>query len=127
MAFDLGLLLAERGDRAGAEQALRAALRADPRFGAAALNLAVLVGERSPAEAASLAGRAASLAPDDPRAAWTHAYYQWKAGDRAGSRATLRALLARDPGHAEARALLAEIDADPVRRGGGGRPAPRGP
>jgi Flp pilus assembly protein TadD len=110
IAFNLGLLLAERGDRAGAEAMLRAALRADPRMAPAAFNLAVMVGERKPAEAVPLARRAAELRPDDARYAWTLGFYQARAGDRKGAAATLRALLSAHPGHAEARALLAEVE-----------------
>jgi Flp pilus assembly protein TadD len=111
VAFNLGLLLAERGDRAGAEGMLRAALKADPLLAPAAFNLAVLVGERSPAEAVTLARRAAELRPDDARYAWTLAYYQARAGQREAAVATLRALLAARPDHAEARALLADLEA----------------
>jgi tetratricopeptide (TPR) repeat protein len=118
IAFNLGLLLAERGDRAGAEGMLRAALRADPQLAPAAFNLAVLVGERSPAEAAGLARRAAALRPDDERYAWTLAFYQARAGDLAGARTTLEALLRANPGNAQARQLLAEVES---RRGGAGR------
>jgi tetratricopeptide (TPR) repeat protein len=110
IAFNLGLLLAERGDRAGAEAMLRAALRADPRMAAAAFNLAVMVGERKPAEAVPLARKAAELRPGDARYAWTLGYYQARAGDRKGAAATLRALLAAHPEHAEARALLADVE-----------------
>jgi len=50
---------------------------------AAAYNLAVLVAE-NPKEAASLAGRAAGIAPGDPRYAFTQAFYLEKAGDADG-------------------------------------------
>ena len=110
IAFNLGLLLAERGDRAGAEAMLRAALRADPGLAPAAFNLAVIVGERKPAEAVPLARQAAGLRPDDARYAWTLAYFQARAGDRKGAASTLRALLAVHPEHAEARALLADVE-----------------
>jgi Flp pilus assembly protein TadD len=110
IAFNLALLLAERGDRAGAEKLLRAAVRADPRFAPAAFNLAVLVGERDPREAVPLARKAAELRPDDARYAWTLAFYQARTGDLDGARTTLRALLTIHPDHAEARALLADVE-----------------
>jgi Flp pilus assembly protein TadD len=110
IAFNLGLLLAERNDRAGAEEMLRAALSADPRLAPAAFNLAVLVGERKPSEAVSLARTAAQLRPDDVRYAWTLGYYQSRAGDLEGAEGTLRALLAAHPEHVESRALLAEVE-----------------
>ncbi len=109
LAFNLGLLLAERGKPAEAETALRAALAADPRMAPAALNLAVLVGETRPAEAVPLARQAAALRPDDPRSAWTLAYYQQRAGDLRGAESTLDALLRSHPDYADAYGLLAEI------------------
>jgi Tfp pilus assembly protein PilF len=109
LAFNLGLLLAERGKPAEAEAALRAALAADPRMAPAALNLAMLVGETRPAEAVSLARQAAALRPDDPRSAWTLAYYQQRAGDLPGAEKTLDALLRAHPDYADAYGLLAEI------------------
>ena len=109
IAFNLGLLLAERGDRAGAEGMLRAALRADPRMAPAAFNLAVLVGERKPAEAAALARTATELRPGDGRYAWTLGFYQARAGDLKGAAATLEALIAAQPGQADAYPLLADV------------------
>ena len=93
--FNLGLLLAERQRPAEARAALRRALELDPRNAAAAYNLAVLVAQASPKEAATLAGRAAALAPQDPRYAFTQAFYLEKAGDAAGGGA--RAAGARRP------------------------------
>jgi Flp pilus assembly protein TadD len=56
-----------------------------------------------------LARRAATLRPRDPRYAWTLGYYQVRAGDLSGAAATLEALLAVSPGHAETYGLLAEV------------------
>ncbi len=120
IALNLGLLLAERGNPVEAEQMLHAALAADPTLAPAAFNLAVLVGERSPAEAMELARRAVSLRPEDPRYAWTFAYYQSRAGDLAGAAATLERLLAAHPGMDNARALQAEVR-ERQRRGSRGR------
>jgi Tfp pilus assembly protein PilF len=109
VAFNLGLLLAEEGKPAEAEKSLRAALKADPTLAAAAYNLAVLVAERSPAEAVELSRRAASARADDPKYAWTLAYFQDRTGDRSGATRTLEALLRRFPGHADAALLLCDI------------------
>jgi tetratricopeptide (TPR) repeat protein len=107
--FNLGLLLAERGRPAEARDALRRALELDPRNAAAAYNLSVVVGEASPKEAASLAARAAVLAPQEPRHAFTQAFYLEKAGDRAGAERVLRALVTRHPGYRDAWALLGAL------------------
>ena len=71
---------------------------ADPRLAPAAFNLAVLVGERKPAEAVPLARTALALRPDDARYAWTLGFYQARAGDLDGAAGTLDALLRGPPG-----------------------------
>ena len=106
--YNLGLLLAERQKPAEARDALRRSLALDPRNAAAAYNLAVLVAER-PGEAASLAGRAAAIAPQDPRYAFTQAFYLEKAGDAGGAERVLRALVTRHPGHRDGWALLGAL------------------
>jgi Tfp pilus assembly protein PilF len=108
-AFNLGLLLAEEGKTAEAERVLRSALKADPTLAAAAYNLAVLVAPHRPAEAVELSRKAAEVRPDEPRYAWTLAYFQDRAGDRPGAVRTLEDLLRRHPGHADAILLLADI------------------
>ena len=108
-AFNLGLLLAQEGKTAEAERLLRAALKADPGMAGAAYNLAVLVAARRPAEALALSRRAAQARPDEPKYAWTMAYYQARTGDRSGARRTLEDLLRRFPGHADAILLLADV------------------
>jgi Flp pilus assembly protein TadD len=104
--FNLGLLLAETGRSDDAVAALRRALELDPRSAPAAYNLAVLVGEASPKEAATLSGRAAEGAPQDPRYAFTEAFYLEKAGDKKAAERVLRALVVRHPGYRDAWALL---------------------
>jgi tetratricopeptide (TPR) repeat protein len=108
-AFNLGLLLAEEGKTTEAERSLRAALKADPGMASAAYNLAVLIAARRPAEALALSRRAAESRPDEPKYAWTMAYYQARTGDRPGARRTLEGLLQRFPGHTDATLLLADV------------------
>jgi tetratricopeptide (TPR) repeat protein len=108
-AFNLGLLLAEEGKTAEAETALRGALKADPGMAPAAYNLAVLVASKNVAEALDLSRRAAELRPEEPRYAFTLAFYQRQRGDLAGAVTTLQALLRRHPAYGEAYLLLAEL------------------
>ena len=108
-AFNLGLLLAEEGKTAEAEQALRSALKADPTLAAAAYNLAVLVAPHRLSEAVELARKAAEARPDEPRYAWTLAYFQDRAGDRPAAARTLEVLLRSHPGYGDAALLLCEI------------------
>jgi Flp pilus assembly protein TadD len=107
--FNLGLLLAERQRPAEAQASLRRALELDSRNATAAYNLAVLVAPASPKEAATLAGRAADLAPQDPRYAFTQAFYLEKAGDAGAAESVLRALVARHPGYRDGWALLGAL------------------
>ena len=108
-AFNLGLLLAEEGKTAEAETALRGALKADPGMAPAAYNLAVLVASKNVAEALDLSRRAAELRPEEPRYAFTLAFYQRQRGDLAGAVTTLQALLRRHPAYGEAYLFLAEL------------------
>jgi predicted Zn-dependent protease len=76
---------------------------------AAAFNLAVLVGEKRPSEAVRLARKAATLRPEEPRYAWTLAFFQTRSGDLRGAAETLEALLRAHPEHGDAYGLLAEV------------------
>lgn len=107
--FNLGLLLAET-DRAGEAKAeLRRALELDPGNGAAAYNLAVLVAPESLRQAATLAGHAAEASPEDPRYAWTEAFYLEKSGDAEGAVRVLERLVVRHPGYRDGWALLGAL------------------
>lgn len=107
--FNLGLLLAEKGDLQGAESCLRAALKADPQFAPAAYNLAVIVSRTNLDEAIALCARASAARPEEPRYAYTEAFYRRQKGDREGAERILRALLQRHPKHADAVQLLRDI------------------
>ncbi len=107
--FNLGLLLAEKGDTKAAEVCLRTTLKADPQFAPAAYNLAVIISRENLDEAIALCARAAAARPQEPRYAYTQAFYQRQKGDIAGAECTLRALLQRHPNHNDATALLNDI------------------
>jgi tetratricopeptide (TPR) repeat protein len=109
VAFNLGLLLAEEGKTAEAETALRTALKADPQMAPAAYNLAVLVAPKNLAEALELSRRAAALRPEEPRYAFTLAFYQRQRGDAPAAMTTLQALLTRHPAYGEAYLLLGDL------------------
>ena len=107
--FNLGLLLAESGREGEAKTELRRATELDPRNAAAAYNLSVLVAKSSPREAAAIARRAAEAAPLQPRFAWTEAYFAAEAGDVAGARRVLEALVRAQPGYGDAWGLLGSL------------------
>jgi len=108
-AFNLGLLLAEEGKSKYAETALRTALKANPQMAQAAYNLAVLVAKEQPAEALELSRKAAELRPEEPKYAFTLAYYQAQNRDVAGAAKTLEDLVQRHPAYGDAYLLLGEI------------------
>jgi tetratricopeptide (TPR) repeat protein len=113
--FNLGLTLAGEGRADEAVTVLRAALAADPRLAAAAYNLAVLLADRDPGASLAYSRQAAALASDNPKYAWTLAFYQARGGDRPGAILTLEDFLRRHPDDAEIRARLVEL-ADDSRR-----------
>ncbi|MCB9850872.1 MAG: ammonia-forming cytochrome c nitrite reductase subunit c552 [Phycisphaerales bacterium] len=106
--LNLGLLLAEAGRLPEAEATLRTACAADPNSAVAAYNLGVLMVETQPDEALEWCQRAAALRTDDPRYAYTLAFYQQRMGRTDDARATLQDIISRHPSCAEAHALLGQ-------------------
>ena len=107
--YNLGLIKAEQGDLPAAEQNLKAAFRADPQLAGAAYNLCVILAKERPAEAREWCKKAALLRPQEPKYAWTLAYYQQQGGDSAGAIATLETLTNRAPFFSDGWLLLADI------------------
>jgi tetratricopeptide (TPR) repeat protein len=107
--LNLAMLMAEMNKLGEAEQAFRAALKADPRSAQAAYNLGVLVSKDRPAEAITLCSKAAELRPEEPKYAYTLAFFQRQQGNTNEAVQTLEKLIARAPAHPEAYALLAQI------------------
>jgi predicted CXXCH cytochrome family protein len=102
------------GRDAEAEALLRRALELAPELAEVhyALGLALVRLGRH-AEALPALERAAALAPAAPRYALVRALLLRELGDRAGATQATRDLLARFPDDADARALLAELEAAP--------------
>ncbi len=107
--FNLGLLLAELGREGEAETALRAALKTDPNLAVAAYNLGVLLGKDRIDEAIRWCRKAAELRPQQPKYAFTLAFYQRKKGDIEGAIQTLRRMVDKQIPYAGAYMLLGEI------------------
>jgi tetratricopeptide (TPR) repeat protein len=114
--FNLGLHLAEQGRTDEAEKCLRTALNSDPTLAEAAYNLAVLVAGRQPAETIALCRKAAQLRPQEPKYAYTLAFYLRKGGDAAEAISTLRELVRRHPEHVDSIALLGSTYEETGRR-----------
>lgn len=109
--FNLGLLLGEMGRRAEARETLRAALKTDPGLAAAAYNLCVLESESNLQEAIRWCRQAADSRPQEPKYAYTLAFYLANSGDIRGATRILRELVDRHPAYTDARMLLTRLAA----------------
>jgi tetratricopeptide (TPR) repeat protein len=107
--FNLGLLLGETGRYDEARREHRAALDADPELAAAAFNLGVLLAKEDLDRAIDWCRRASELRPEDPRYAYTLAFYERQGGRIDAAVGTLRALVERSPAYADAWMLLGSI------------------
>jgi tetratricopeptide (TPR) repeat protein len=104
--FNMGLLKAEQNDLRGAEKYLKAALKADPQMAQAAYNLCVITSKDRINEALTYCKKAADLRPQEPRYAYTLAFYQLQKRDEKGAVKTLEALIEKQPVYADAYDLL---------------------
>jgi len=107
--FNMGLLKAEQNDLQGAETHLKAALKADPQMAQAAYNLCVITSQDRINEAVTWCRKAAELRPQEPRYAYTLAFYLSKKGNREEAIRTLKAIVEKYPGYRDAEMLLKDI------------------
>jgi Tfp pilus assembly protein PilF len=107
--FNLGLVKAEQSQGKEAERELKEAFRLDPKMAQAAYNLCILTAKERPKEALSWCRKAAELHPQEPKFAYTLAFYQKEQGDLQGAAATLKDLLTQQPSFIDGYLLLAEI------------------
>jgi tetratricopeptide (TPR) repeat protein len=114
--FNMGLLKAEQNDLPKAEQYLRAALKEDPTLAVAAYNLCIITSKDRIDEAVTWCRKAADLRPQDPKYAYTLAFYLNQKGDRDEAIRTLKAILEKYPGYKDAEMLLGEISKKEKRR-----------
>lgn len=109
--FNMGLLQAELNDPKKAEEHLRAALKTDPRMAEAAFNLGLLLIQSQRQEGLALLREAHKLRAEDPRYAYTLAFYLHQTGDVAGATELLERIVSNHPDYADAAVLLATIRA----------------
>jgi Tfp pilus assembly protein PilF len=114
--FNMGLLKAEQNQPKEAERYLRAAFKADPQMAPAAYNLCVLTAEDRMEEAVTWCRKAVELRPQEPKYAYTLAFYQRRKGDIQGATKTLQELVKQRPGYVDAYLLLAEIHMQQAER-----------
>ena len=75
----------------------------------AAYNLCVILSKDRPDEAVDFCRKAAEIRPDQPRYAYTLAFYQQQKGDLAGAANVLDGLITKYPAYADAYVLLGGI------------------
>jgi tetratricopeptide (TPR) repeat protein len=107
--FNLGLLKAEQKDMKGAEKYLKAALKADPQMVQAAYNLCVITSKDRINEAVTWCRKASELRPQEPKYAYTLAFYLNQTGNRDEAVRTLKRLVETYPQYRDAEMLLREI------------------
>jgi tetratricopeptide (TPR) repeat protein len=107
--FNLALLLAETGQTMEAEQRLRVALKTDPGLSEAAYNLGVLLASDRLAEGLEFLRQAQRLQPNNPKFAYTLAYYLGWQGEMEEAAGLLRTLIQQHSAFAEAYLLLGGI------------------
>ena len=107
--LNLGLLLAEQGRLNEAEQALRMVLKTNPEQAVAAYNLSVITSQQDIKEAIDFAKIAAKALPEDPKYAYTLAFYQMQDGQKKAAINTLTEVLKNHPQYLSAVSLLADI------------------
>jgi Tfp pilus assembly protein PilF len=107
--LNYGLLLAELGRTAEAEKVLKQALQTNPKQAVAAYNLSVIASARSLDEAVGYAEIAANAASEEPKYAYTLAYYQLQNNKKSEAIKTLQTVIKTTPNYLSAVSLLADI------------------
>ena len=107
--YNMGLIKAEQGNLPAAEQNLKAAFKADPQLAGAAYNLCVVTAKDRPSESLEWCRKAVTLRTQEPKYAWTLAFYQRQGGNTSEAISTLETLINRSPVYPEAYMLLADI------------------
>jgi len=107
--FNMGLVKAEKNEPKQAEKYLKKAIKVDPQMAQAAYNLCIITAKDRINEAVTWCRKATELRPQDPKYAYTLAFYLNQKGDRDEAVRTLKALIKKYPGYKDAEMLLGEI------------------
>jgi predicted Zn-dependent protease len=107
--FNMGLLKAEQEDLKNAEHYLKEALKHDPQMAQAEYNLCVIVAKDRVDEAMEFCRKASELQPDNPKYAYTLAFFLDQKGETDEAVRVLNALILRYPTNIEAQMLLKKI------------------
>ena len=95
--FNMGLVKAEKKELKTAEDYLKKALKTDPQMAQAAYNLCIITSKDRINEAVTWCRKAAELRPQEPRYAFTLAFYLNQKGDRDEAVRTLKAIIEKYP------------------------------
>lgn len=107
--FNMGLLKAEKNDLKSAEKHLKTAFMADPRMARAAYNLCIIIAGDRIDEAVTWCRKASDIVPQEPKYAYTLAFYLNEKGDRAEAVRILKRLVENNPQYKDAEMLLKKI------------------
>jgi len=108
-SLNLGLLLAEQNRLQEAEKALLTALEANPKQAVAAYNLSVISSQRSIDEALKYARIAVDARPEEPKYAYTLAYYLLQNNQKDEAVQTLKKLITEHPLYLNAVSFLGDV------------------
>ena len=105
----MGLLKAEKNEPKQAEAYLRKAIKADPQMAQAAYNLCIITSKDRINEAVTWCRKAADLRPQEPKYAYTLAFYLNQKGDTDTAVRTLKGNHKEISGYKDAEMLLQKI------------------
>jgi tetratricopeptide (TPR) repeat protein len=107
--FNMGLLKAEKSDPKAAEKYLKKAFKADPQMAQAAYNLCIITSKDRINEAVNWCRKASDLRPQDPKYAYTLAFYLNQKGNRDEAVRILKPIVEMYPQYKDAEKLLKDI------------------
>jgi tetratricopeptide (TPR) repeat protein len=107
--FNLGLLMAELGRMEEAEHALMTAFMSDPQMAPAAYNLCIILAKDRIDEAIIFCRKASEIRPDNPKYAYTLAFYLYHKDQKNEAVQILDTLIQKHPDYRDAQMLLKEI------------------
>ncbi len=107
--FNMGLLKAEKNEPKQAEKYLKKAIKADPQMAQAAYNLCIIIAKDRLNEAVTWCRKASDLRPQEPKYAYTLAFYLNQKGEKAEAVRILKPIVEKYPQYKDAEMLLKEI------------------
>jgi len=107
--LNLGMLMSEMNRQTEAENVFRQVIKLDPSCAQAAYNLGVLTSRTKPEQTLQWCEKAASIRPEEPKYAYSLAYFQMQQGKGTAAVETLKKLIQIHPQYVPAYLLLGKI------------------